>query len=155
MLFDHTIKGSVYVTSRVSCRMSILIRAGQAEPNAAWSVMSLVIHWQAITAGWMNGSYHHIINTDQCTCLSSNTISLSTQLSSVRCMSCLMSTNRKLKCLLWLVLPSWPVWPLRLFYNVQKFSTSQAFDLSGGEKGILHSGFQFVQVCPKTMFRCP
>lgn len=115
MLFDHTIKGSVYVTSRVSCRMSILIRAGQEEPNAAWSVMSLVIHWQAITAGWMNGSYHHIINTDQCTCLSSNTISLSTQLSSVRCMSCLMSTNRKLKCLLWLVLPSWPVWPLRLF----------------------------------------
>ncbi len=59
--------------------------------------MSLVICWQAITAGWLSG-YHRVINTDQCTCLSSNTISFNTQLSSVHRVCCLIPTNRKLKC---------------------------------------------------------
>lgn len=77
---DCTFEGSVYVTSSVSFRMSVLMRAGRAEPNAVWSVMSLVICWQAITAGWLSGFYHYVINTDQCTCLSSNTISLHTAL---------------------------------------------------------------------------
>lgn len=78
--------------------MSVLMRTGRAEPNTVRFVMSLVICWQAVTAGWLASSDHSVINTDQCTCLSSNTISFNTQRSSLCCVSCLIPTNRKLKC---------------------------------------------------------
>lgn len=87
------LKGSVWMTSRVSWRMSGLMRAGWVEPNVLWSVMSLVICWWAITAGRLSGSYQWVISTDQCTCLSSNMISFNTQLSSGRWRT--IPTNRK------------------------------------------------------------
>lgn len=43
--------GGGYQTSGVSCRMSVLMSAGRAEPNAVWCVMSPVIKWQAVTVG--------------------------------------------------------------------------------------------------------
>lgn len=98
MLFDRTLKGTVYLTSRVSCRMSALMRVGGLmEPNAVWCVVSLVIHRQTITAGWLKGSYYHVINTHQCTCLSSNLIRFSTQFFSVTQLAAHSTANWKLK----------------------------------------------------------
>lgn len=94
--FTVLLKGSVWMTSRVSWRMSGLMRAGWVEPNVVRSMMSLVICWEAITAGRLSGSYQRVISTDQCTCLSSNMISFNTQLSSGRWRT--IPSNRKLHC---------------------------------------------------------
>lgn len=96
------LKGSVWLTSRVSWRMSGLMRAGWVEPNVVWSMMSLVICWEAVTFGRLSGSYQRVISTDQCTCLSSNMISFNTQLSSGRWRT--IPTNRKWHCSLWAAL---------------------------------------------------